>query len=148
MVVLATNRKASHEYFILDKYEAGIALQGSEVKSCRAKSISLQEAYCRIIKNELWLLQCNISPYAQGNRWNHEADRKRKLLMHKQELRKLKQATEVKGLTIIPLNMHLSRGKIKLDIAVCRGKNVSDKRETLKKKEDDREARRAVRRDW
>lgn len=148
MVVLATNRKASHEYFILEKYEAGLSLQGSEVKSCRAKSISLQEAYCRVIGNEVWLLQCNIAPYAQGNRWNHEPDRNRKLLLHKQEIRKLKQATDVKGLTIVPLNMHLSRGKIKLEIAVCRGKNVSDKRESLKKKEDERETRRAMRRDY
>ena len=145
MTVLASNRKASHEYHILEKLEAGISLSGTEVKSCRAKSVSLQEAYCKVIDGELWLLQCNISPYAQGNRWNHEPTRKRRLLVHRKEIRNLKQAVEMKGLTIVPLNMHMSSGHVKLDIAVCKGKNVADKRETMRRKDDERDARRAMR---
>ena len=145
MTKFATNRKASHEYHILETIEAGISLSGTEVKSCRGKSVSLQEAYCKVIGNELWLLQCNISPYSMGNRWNHEPTRKRKLLVHRKEVRRLKQAIEAKGLTIVPLNMHLSRGFIKLDIAICRGKNVADKRETMRRRTSDREARRAMR---
>ena len=144
MTVLATNRKASHDYFILEKFEAGIALVGTEVKSCRAKGISLQEAYCSIENGELWLLNCNISPYKMGNAFNHEPTRPRKLLVHAKELRKLKQASEVKGMTLIPLNAHLSHGLIKLDIAICKGKNVGDKRESLRQKSDALEARRAI----
>jgi SsrA-binding protein len=145
MTVLATNRKASHEYHILEKIEAGISLCGTEVKSCRAKSVSLQEAYCKVIKGELWLLQCNISPYTQGNRWNHEPTRQRRLLVHRKEIRHLKQAVEMRGLTIVPLNMHMSSGHVKLDIAVCKGKNAADKRETMRRKDDEREASRAMR---
>ena len=122
-----------------------IALCRTEVISRRSNSVSLQAAYCKVIQGELWRLQCNISPSAQGNRWNHEPTRQRRLLVHRKEIRHLKQAIEMKGQTIVPLNMHMSSGHVKLDIAVCKGKNAADKRETMRRKSDERDAQRAMR---
>jgi SsrA-binding protein len=144
MKVLTDNRRARHEYHIVEAFEAGIALTGTEVKSCRAKHISLAEAYARVIGGELWLIGSHIAPYEQGNRNNHEPVRNRKLLMHRREIVRLKQAIEAKGMTLAPLKVYLEKGRIKVEIGLCQGKNVRDKRQDLKKREDERETRRVV----
>ena len=139
---LATNRKARFNYEIIDKYEAGIELQGTEVKSCRNKAISIAEAFVAFEGGEAWMRESHISPYEMGNRNNHDPKRKRRLLLHKREIRKLIRDVEQKGLSVIPLGVHLKRGKIKIAIALCRGKNTVDKRETLKKRDNDRSLQR------
>lgn len=144
MKILTDNRRARHEYHVIETFEAGIVLCGTEVKSCRAKNISLAEAYARVNDGELWLVGSHIATYEQGNRNNHEPVRNRKLLMHRREIQRLKQATEAKGLTLVPLKIYLERGRVKVEIGLCRGKNVRDKRQDLKKREDERETRRAV----
>ncbi len=144
--VLAKNKKASHEYFIEERYEAGLALQGTEVKSIRAGQVSMTEAYITIRSGEAWLEGMHISPYEQGNRANHDPLRPRKLLLHKKEISKLYTGVQQLGYTIIPLNIHLSKGRIKLDLALAKGKKLYDKRESLKRKEDERAAERAMRR--
>lgn len=144
--VLAKNKKASHEYFIEQRYEAGLALQGTEVKSIRAGQVSMTEAYITIRSGEAWLEGMHISPYEQGNRANHDPLRPRKLLLHKKEISKLYTGVQQLGYTIIPLNIHLSKGRIKLDLALAKGKKLYDKRESLKRKEDERAAERAMRR--
>lgn len=144
--VLAKNKKASHEYFIEQRYEAGLALQGTEVKSIRAGQVSMTEAYITIRSGEAWLEGMHISPYEQGNRANHDPLRPRKLLLHKKEISKLYTGVQQLGYTIIPLNIHLSKGRIKLDLALAKGKKIYDKRESLKRKEDERAAERAMRR--
>ncbi|MFW5997107.1 MAG: SsrA-binding protein SmpB [Verrucomicrobiota bacterium] len=146
MTVLAKNRKAFHDYEIIERYEAGIELLGTEVKSCRARSISLADAHVRIRNGEAWLYGVHIAPYNQGNRFNHEPRRTRKLLLHKRELRKLAQSTQAKGLTIIPLSFLLRRGIVKVEIALCRGKAKHDKREEMKRKVHNKEAEDAMRR--
>jgi SsrA-binding protein len=144
--LLATNRKAFHEYFILDKLEAGIALLGTEVKSIREGRINLKESYALVKKEEAFLLNCHISPYSHGNRENHEPLRSRKLLLHHREIRKLIGKTQEKGLTLIPLRVYLKRGKIKVELGLSRGKKLYDKRETERRKEADRESRAAMKR--
>ena len=144
MATLTENKKARHDFAILEKFEAGIALQGTEVKSCRAKNISLADAYAKIIRNELWLVNSHIAPYEQGTYNNHAPRRERKLLMHRREIRRLGQAIEAKGLTLVPLRFFLLHNKVKVELALCRGKHVGDKRETLKRKIQDLEARRAM----
>lgn len=144
--VLAKNKKASHEYFIEERYEAGLTLQGTEVKSIRAGQVSMTEAYITIRSGEAWLEGMHISPYEQGNRANHDPLRPRKLLLHKKEISKLYTGVQQLGYTIIPLNIHLSKGRIKLDLALAKGKKLYDKRESLKRKEDERAAERAMRR--
>jgi SsrA-binding protein len=139
---LATNRKARFNYEIIEKYEAGIELQGTEVKSCRNKSISIAEAFVAFEGGEAWMRESHISPYEMGNRNNHDPKRKRRLLLHKREIRKLIRDVEQKGLSVIPLGVHLKRGKIKIAVALCRGKNTVDKRETLKKRDNDRNMQR------
>jgi SsrA-binding protein len=139
---LASNRKARHDYHIIETFEAGIQLQGTEVKSCRQKQISLQEGHVSIEKEEAWLFNVHIAPYEQGNIFNHPPRRKRKLLLHKIEIRKIARAIEAKGMTLVPLNFHLTRGKIKVSIALCKGKDKGDKRETLKKRDSDMKLRR------
>jgi SsrA-binding protein len=114
------------------------------VKSCRAGNISLNEAYARVIDNELWLMGSHIALYEQGNRNNHEPVRNRKLLMHRREIVRLRQATEAKGLTLVPLKVYLNNGRVKVEIGLCRGKNVRDKRQDMKQRDDERETRRAV----
>lgn len=122
--IVATNRKARHEYFILDSLEAGIALQGSEIKSIRAGQISLAEAYIRIDGQQAWLEDAHIAPYEQASMNNHEPRRPRKLLLHRDEITKLWNMVRQKGVTIIPLNVHLKDGRAKLEIAVAKGKKL------------------------
>ncbi|MBW3655773.1 MAG: SsrA-binding protein SmpB [Gemmatimonadetes bacterium] len=137
------NRKARHEYHILDTWEAGIALQGTEVKALRQGRANLQDSFARITGGEMWLYNLHISPYEQGNRFNHDPLRPRKLLMHRNELRKLVGQVEQKGLTLVPLDIHFSRGIAKVNLALVRGKQLHDKRQTLKERDDQRDMQRA-----
>jgi SsrA-binding protein len=141
---VARNRRARHEYEILDEIECGIALVGSEVKSIRNGKISIEEAYARIFNDELWLIDCDIAEYPQANVMNHVAKRTRKLLLKKRELEKVAEAATHKGLTLIPLAIYFSRGFVKVKLAVAKGRKTHDKREQLRKKEDAREMRNAT----
>ena len=140
----AVNRAASHNYFLLEKFEAGVALTGTEVKSVRAGRANLKDAYGIVKNNELWLLNAHISPYEHGNIFNHEALRTRKLLVHKEEIRKLIGKTQQKGLTLIPTRMYFKRGRVKLELALAKGKQLWDKRETERRRTADKEAREAI----
>ena len=142
--VIATNRKAFHDYFILQNLEAGISLLGTEVKAIREGRINLKDSYAIIRGGETFLLNCHISPYSHGNRENHDPTRSRKLLLHFREIRKLVGKIQEKGLTLIPLRVYLKRGRIKVELGVARGKKLIDKRETARRKEADREARTAI----
>lgn len=133
--VFAENRKARHDYTVLETIECGIVLSGTEVKSVRHGEVSLAGAYGAVLKGELWLLGADIAAYKFGNRFNHEPKSRRKLLVHAKEVRELRQKTEAKGLTLVPLKVYLKHGKIKVDIGVCRGKQLHDKRDALKKKD-------------
>jgi SsrA-binding protein len=141
---LVSNRRATFNYEILDTFEAGISLMGTEIKSLRDHGGSLQEAYVRIFDNELWLIGCSIAPYRFGNVHNHEERRQRKLLMHKREILKLKEATQEKGLTLIPLAFYLKDGRVKIRIAKAKGKKTVDKRDSIREKEDTRNIQRAL----
>ena len=136
---VATNRKARHEYFLLETYEAGIALQGSEIKSIRAGQISLGEAYIRIDGQEAWLEDAHIATYEQANRFNHEPRRSRKLLLHHKEINHLWNEVRQKGITIIPLSVYLKEGRAKVEIAMAKGKKLYDKRADLAKRDAQRE---------
>ena len=138
------NRAASHNYFLLEKYEAGIALRGTEVKSVRSGRANLKDAYGIIKDGEAWLLNAHIGPYEHGNIFNHDPVRTRKLLLHKEELRKLIGKTQQRGLTLIPTRLYFRKGKVKCEIALARGKQSWDKRETERRKTADREAREAI----
>jgi len=140
--VVARNRRARHEYFILETFEAGIALQGSEIKSIRAGQISLAEAYVRINGKEAWLEDAHIAPYEQASIFNHEPLRPRKLLLHNSEIRKLWDTVRQKGVTVIPLSVYLKNGKAKVEIAVARGKKLYDKRAEIAKRDAQREIER------
>jgi SsrA-binding protein len=140
--IVATNRKARHEYFLLQTYEAGIVLRGSEIKSIRAGQVSLAEAYVRIDGNEAWLEDAHIAPYEQASIFNHDPRRPRKLLLHRDEIRKLWNSVRQKGVTIIPLNMHLKDGRAKVEIAVAKGKKLYDKRAAIAKRDAQREVER------
>lgn len=144
--VLATNKKAFHDYTIVERYEAGIKLTGTEVKSCRDRAITLTDAFVRFDGNNAVLCNAHIAIYGQGNRFNHAPKQQRKLLLHKNEIRKMAQTLGEKGGTVIPLRFYLKQGLIKVEIAYCMGKTHGDKRETMRKKQDDLEARRAMRR--
>ena len=133
--VFAENRKARHDYTVLETIECGIVLSGTEVKSVRHGEVSLAGAYGAVLKGELWLLGADIAAYKFGNRFNHEPKSQRKLLVHAKEIRELQLKTEAKGLTLVPLKVFLKHGKIKVDLGVCRGKQLHDKREALKKKD-------------
>ena len=133
--VFAENRKARHDYTVLETIECGIVLSGTEVKSVRHGEVSLAGAYGAVLKGELWLLGADIAAYKFGNRFNHEPKSQRKLLVHAKEIRELQLKTEAKGLTLVPLKVYLKHGKIKVDLGVCRGKQLHDKREALKKKD-------------
>jgi SsrA-binding protein len=135
---LVSNRQATYQFQILETFEAGIQLQGTEIKSLRDHGGSLQEAYIKVIHNELWLIGCNISPYRFGNIYNHEQRHDRKLLMHKREIEKLRVAVQEKGLTIIPLAFYLKEGRVKVKIAIAKGKNSVDKREAIKERDEKR----------
>jgi len=142
--VLATNKKAFHDYFILEKIEAGISLLGTEVKAIREGRLNLKDSYALVQGGEIFLLHCHISPYSHGNRENHDPTRTRKLLLHEREIRKLIGKTQEKGLTVVPLRVYLKRGLIKVELGVAKGKKLFDKRETERRKEADQEARAAM----
>ncbi len=143
--IIASNKKAYHEYFVDEVFEAGLALQGTEVKSVRMGQVSIKESYCRIRNGEVFVDNMNISPYEQGNRENHDPLRSRKLLLNRIEIDKLTKKVDEKGLTLVPTKIYFKDSRAKLEIGVCRGKKLYDKRETLKRKQADREASRAVR---
>ena len=132
--VFAENRKARHDYTVLETIECGIVLTGTEVKSVRHGEVSLSGSYGAVLKGELWLVGADIAAYKFGNRFNHEPKSMRKLLVHAKEVRDLQLKTEAKGLTLIPLKVYLKGGRIKVAIGVCRGKQLHDKRDALKKK--------------
>ena len=142
--VFATNKKAFHDYFILEKIEAGISLLGTEVKAIREGRLNLKDSYALVQGGEIFLLHCHISPYSHGNRENHDPTRTRKLLLHEREIRKLIGKTQEKGLTVVPLRVYLKRGLIKVELGVAKGKKLFDKRETERRKEADQEARAAM----
>ena len=133
---LVSNRRAGFDYEILETFEAGIALQGTEIKSLRDHGGSLQEAYVRVQENAPWLIGSSIAPYKHGNIHNHEEKRERKLLMHKREISQLRVASQEKGLTIIPLSIYLKNGRAKVKVALAKGKKTFDKRQTIKERED------------
>jgi SsrA-binding protein len=140
--VISTNRKANFEYFLFDRYEAGIALRGSEIKSIRAGQMSLAEAYVQINGQEAWLMESHIAPYEQANIFNHEPRRPRKLLLHRSEIRKLWAEVRQKGMTVIPVRAYLKDGRAKVEIALAKGKKLYDKRETIAKRDAERDAER------
>ncbi len=143
--LLASNRRASYRYFLSDHLEAGLVLSGSEVKAVRSGKANLIDAYAVIRDGEAWLLNCHIGPYEYAHRENHEARSKRKLLLHRREIRKLTGKTTEKGLTLIPTKMYLKNGRIKCEIALAKGKKLWDQRETIRRRETDRETRQAMR---
>jgi SsrA-binding protein len=139
---VVSNRKARHEFEILDKIEAGIVLRGTEVKSVREGHISLQESYATARGDELWLEGCTIQPYAHGNINNHEPTRPRKLLLHRKEMEKLVQRISEKGLTLVPLSIYFKGSRLKIELGVARGKKLYDKRESIKQRDTERRMRR------
>ena len=141
---IAENRKAFHDYHILETFEAGVALLGTEVKSIRGGNVNLRDSYARVESGEVWIYNVNVSPYSHRGYADHEPTRRRKLLLHKQEIRKLIGKTVEKGLTLVPTKMYFKNGKIKVAIGLARGKQDHDKRETLRRREADRETRAAV----
>ncbi|WP_331655238.1 SsrA-binding protein SmpB [Aminipila sp.] len=146
--IIANNKKARHDYFIEDVYEAGMVLTGTEIKSIRKGKINIKESYAKIENGELIIYGMHISPYEQGNRFNVDPLRPRKLLLHKQEIRKLIGLTTLKGLTLVPLNVYINQqGRAKMELAVARGKKIYDKRQDIAKKDADRKMQQAVRRD-
>jgi SsrA-binding protein len=144
--IVARNRKASHEYFLLESYEAGIVLQGSEIKSIRAGQISLAEAYVQLDGREAWLIDAHIAPYEQASIYNHEPRRPRKLLLHRNEIRRLWDEVRQKGVTIIPTLVYLKDGRAKVEIAIAKGKKLYDKRAAIAKRDAQRELERQVER--
>lgn len=141
---VCVNRKARHDYFIEESYEAGLVLKGSEVKSLRDGKANLKDSYARILKGEAFLLNAHISPYPAANQFNHEPDRTRKLLLHKQELRRLTGKVKERGLTLIPLRLYFKDGRAKVELGLARGKKLFDKRETLRRKVAQREVERSL----
>lgn len=140
----AVNRIASHNYFLLEKFETGIILTGTEVKSVRSGTANLKDSYGLVKDGELWLLNAHISPYEHGSYSNHEAGRTRKLLMHREEIQKLIGKTQQKGLTLIPTRLYFKNGKVKVELALAKGKQLWDKRETERRRTADKEAREAI----
>ena len=138
------NRRARHEYHVIDSYEAGIALRGTEVKSLRDAQMQLVDSYAEMRDGELWLVGAHINPYEQGTVWNHEPTRRRKLLLHKQQLVRLGVQVSEKGLTLIPLRVYFKNGRAKVEIGLCRGKQTHDKRDDIKTREAKREIDRAM----
>ena len=144
---IATNRKALRDYFLVDQYEAGIALTGTEIKSARAGRVNLRDGYVQIKRGEAWLVNVHISPYDYGNRENHDPLRQRKLLLHRREIAKLQSKVAERGWTIVPLRMYLKDGRAKVEIALVRGKRLYDKRAAVAERDLDRELQRAVK-EW
>lgn len=144
--ILSDNRQASYNYHLSERMEAGLLLTGTEVKAAKTGKIQLKDAYAEVTGNEAWLVNAHISQYSHGNRENHEPVRRRKLLLHREEIDKLQQKTREKGLTVIPTKIYLKGGLIKCEIAVGKGKKLHDKREAEREREDANEARAAIRR--
>lgn len=140
--VVATNRKARFEYFLLEKYEAGISLHGSEIKSIRAGQISLAEAFVQTDGREAWLMNAHIAPYEQANRFNHDPKRPRRLLLHKREIREMWDAVKQKGMTIVPVQVYLKEGRAKVEISLAKGKKLYDKRQDIAQRDQAREVER------
>ncbi len=140
--IIAQNRKAYHDYFVEETYEAGIALYGTEVKSVRGGRVNLKDSFCSFREGELYALGFHISPYEQGNRFNTDPMREKKLLLHKQELRKLLGLLTRDGYTLVPLSLYFSRGRVKMELGLCKGKKLYDKRDTIAKNEANREIER------
>jgi SsrA-binding protein len=144
--LIAQNRKARHNYEVLDTLECGVMLTGSEVKSLRAGQISLEEAYGRMDKGEVWLVGCDIPEYKNANVWNHEPKRRRKLLLHRREIEKFASRAYEKNLTLVPLKMYFKEGRAKVLLGICKGKKAYDKRESIKRGDMQRDIDRAMRR--
>ena len=142
--IIANNRKAKHDYFILETFEAGLSLQGSEIKSIRAGRVSIKEAYVKVDGKQAWLVNAHISPYDPASRENHDPVRERKLLLHKKEIKLLWDEFRQKGITIIPIKVYLKRGKAKAEIAIVKGKKNYDKRDSIAKRDAQREIDRAM----
>jgi len=145
---IAENRKAYHDYFVLEKYEAGISLVGTEVKSVRAGNVNLKDAWCDVVNGILFLKGVHISPYEQGNIFNQDPRRDRPLLMHKNEILKLYGQVKQEGLTLIPLALYFKEGRIKAEIGLCKGKKLHDKRDTEARKSADRDIERSMKEHW
>jgi SsrA-binding protein len=143
--VVATNRKAGFEYFLLERFEAGLSLQGSEIKSIRAGQVSLAESYVQVDGRDAWLIEAHIAPYEQANRFNHDPKRPRRLLLHKKEIARLWEAIRQKGMTIVPTRVYLKGGRAKLELAIAKGKKLHDKREAIARKDLEREQKRELR---
>mgnify|MGYP002627922292 FL=1 len=137
--IITTNRKAFHDFTILEKYVAGIVLTGTEIKSIRKNAINLKDSFCKVEDNEIFLYKCHISPYEQGNRFNHDAERTRKLLMTKKEILKMHSKIKKDGYTIVPLEVFIQKGFAKVEIGLAKGKKLYDKRDSLAKKDQQRE---------
>ncbi len=144
--ILSDNRQANHNYFLMDRFEAGMVLTGTEVKAAKDGKIQLKEAFAMVQDNEAWLMNAHISQYSHGNRENHPPVRNRKLLLHRREIDKLLGETREKGLSLIPTKIYLKKGKIKCEIAVAKGKKLHDKRETERNRSAEEEARAEMRR--
>ena len=144
MKIVSNNKKAYHDYFILDTYEAGIELQGTEIKSIRKGSVNLKDSFIRIRNDEAFIDNMHIAPYEQGNRFNHEPLRQRKLLLHKKEIKKLQKELKENGLTIVPTKLYFNTSKLKVEIALARGKKLYDKRQDLKEKDSKRDIEKAL----
>ena len=142
--IICQNKKARHNYFIEDSLEAGIALVGSEVKSCRDGRANLVDSYAEFERGEIFLYHCNISPYNPAHQFNHDPIRKRKLLLHKREIDRLIGVTREKGYSLIPLKLYFKNGRVKVELSVAKGKKLHDKRESIKKSEAEREIRKAM----
>lgn len=143
---LATNRKARHEYFIEDTIEAGIVLKGTEVKSIRKGKVNLKEAYAQVKDGEVFVEGMHVTPYEQGNIFNVDPLRRRKLLLHKSEIRKLQKAVDQQGITLVPLRLYLKDGRVKMELATARGKKLYDKRDSMAKRDAERRMQQAMRR--
>ena len=141
--VITTNRKAFHDFTIFEKYVAGIVLTGTEIKSIRKNAINLKDSFCKIEDNEIFLYNCHISPYEQGNRYNHKADRTRKLLLNKKEILKISNKIKKDGYTVVPLEVFLSHGFAKVEIGLAKGKKIHNKGDDIAKKDQKRERDRA-----
>ena len=138
------NRKARYDYELLDKFEAGIVLTGTEIKSIRKGSANLKDSYAIVKNNEVFLLNMHISAYEQGNQFNHDETRTRKLLLHKKEIRKINESISIKGLTLVPVKLYFKDGKAKIELAIARGKHTYDKKETIKQRDIEREMKKQI----
>ena len=143
--IIATNRKAGFEYFLFERFEAGLSLQGSEIKSIRAGQISITEAFINIESSNAWLVEAHIAPYEQANRFNHDPKRTRRLLLHKKEIRELWDAVRQKGVTVVPTRVYLKNGRAKVEIAIAKGKKLHDKRDAIARRDAERGSEREMR---